>query len=72
MPLNLCSGDSGGAALRETDSGYLLAGGILCSSAEGSQPCVGCLGAARIDAISLGLRIRPGTDATRTTDYREN
>ena len=55
---NLCSGDSGGAALRETDTGYLLVGvNSFVFSVEGSQPCVGgASGAARIDAYFSWIR----------------
>jgi secreted trypsin-like serine protease len=48
---NLCSGDSGGAALLETDDGYVLAGvNSFVFSTQGSTPCVGgASGAVRID-----------------------
>ena len=48
---NLCSGDSGGAALQYTDEGYFLVGvNSFVFSIQGSQPCVGgASGATRID-----------------------
>jgi trypsin len=48
---NLCSGDSGGAALQSTEDGYVLVGvNSFVFSIQGSQPCVGgASGATRID-----------------------
>lgn len=55
---NLCSGDSGGAALRWTEEGYTLAGvNSFVFSVQGSQPCVGgASGAVRIDAYYSWIR----------------
>ena len=55
---NLCSGDSGGAALRWTEDGYTLAGvNSFVFSVQGSQPCVGgASGATRIDAYYTWIR----------------
>jgi len=55
---NLCSGDSGGAALLETEEGYTLVGvNSFVFSVEGSQPCVGgASGATRIDAYFDWIR----------------
>ena len=49
---NLCSGDSGGAALRDTEEGLVLVGvNSFVFSVQGSDPCVGgASGATRIDA----------------------
>ena len=49
---NLCSGDSGGAALRETEDGYVLVGvNSFVFPYDGSDNCVGgASGATRIDA----------------------
>ena len=55
---NLCSGDSGGAALRWTEEGYTLAGvNSFVFAVQGSQPCVGgASGATRIDAYYSWIR----------------
>ena len=55
---NLCSGDSGGASLLETEEGYALVGvNSFVFSVEGSQPCVGgASGATRIDAYFDWIR----------------
>ena len=55
---NLCSGDSGGAALRWTEEGYTLAGvNSFVFSVQGSQPCVGgASGSTRIDAYYDWIR----------------
>lgn len=55
---NLCSGDSGGAALRWTDEGYTLVGvNSFVFSVQGSNPCVGgASGATRIDAFYGWIR----------------
>lgn len=55
---NLCSGDSGGAALRWTDEGYTLVGvNSFVFSVQGSNPCVGgASGATRVDAFYAWIR----------------
>lgn len=55
---NLCSGDSGGAALRWTEEGYTLVGvNSFVFSVQGSQPCEGgASGAVRIDAYYDWIR----------------